>query len=167
MSASIFNILSNNITTAVLTISLIVVLSIAWSVLLQTQLWKLQQRQKAIFKGKDNQDLEEVIIEHTQEIEKLDADIEDLYKISDTINKIAMRGIQKVGLVRFNPFKDTGSNQSFALALLDAADNGVVVSSLYTRQETRTYSKPIIAGKSEYQLSEEEKEALKKAIDGK
>ena len=73
------------------------------------------------------------------------------------------RAIQHVGIVRYNPFDDTGSNQSFALALLDADGNGVVISSLHSRQQTRVYLKEIVGGRSEAQLSGEETEALGRA----
>ncbi len=73
------------------------------------------------------------------------------------------RAIQHVGVVRYNPFDDTGSNQSFALALVDADGNGVVLSSLHSRQQTRVYLKEVIGGQSEAQLSGEETEALRRA----
>ena len=73
------------------------------------------------------------------------------------------RAVQHVGIVRFNPFEDTGGNQSFALALLDSQRDGFVVSSLHSRQNTRIYLKAITAGRSETALSDEESEALRKA----
>jgi len=73
------------------------------------------------------------------------------------------RALQQVGLVRYNPFDDTGSNQSFALVLVDADGNGVVISSLHSRQQTRVYLKDIVGGQSEAQLSGEETEALRRA----
>ncbi len=75
----------------------------------------------------------------------------------------ARRSIQRVGVVRYNPFEDTGGNQSFALALLDSEANGVVLSSLHSRQVTRVYLKNIHAGRSETALSDEEAEALRRA----
>ena len=71
------------------------------------------------------------------------------------------RSYSRVGLVRFNPFEDTGGNQSFALALLDAAGNGFVISSLHARNMTRVYAKAVAAGKAEAALSAEETEALR------
>lgn len=72
--------------------------------------------------------------------------------------------LQKVGFIRFNPFTDTGGNQSFCLALLDRHDSGIVISSLHSRDQTRLYAKQITNGKSEHQeLSREEKEAIHKA----
>lgn len=72
--------------------------------------------------------------------------------------------IQKLGLMRFNPFKDTGGDQSFILSLIDGNDTGVIISGLYSRSGTRWYAKKIVNGKSvEYELSDEEKQALKEA----
>ncbi len=72
--------------------------------------------------------------------------------------------IQKVGIVRFNPFRDLGGNHSFSIALLDAQDTGLVITGLHTRERTRVYVKAVKKGKAEYELSEEEKKALNKAI---
>jgi len=71
---------------------------------------------------------------------------------------------QKIGLLRYNPFSDTGGDQSFVLALLDSKNSGLVISSLHGREQTRIYAKPIKKGKSEvYELSKEEEEVIKKA----
>jgi Protein of unknown function (DUF4446) len=69
--------------------------------------------------------------------------------------------LQHIGLVRFNPFTDTGSDQSFAIALLDDERNGIVVSALHGRAGTRIFAKPIRAGQSTHALSDEEQEALR------
>ncbi|OIP97835.1 hypothetical protein AUK40_02450 [Candidatus Wirthbacteria bacterium CG2_30_54_11] len=73
-------------------------------------------------------------------------------------------GVQKKAIVRFNPFEDTGGDQSFALALLDENDDGVVLSSLHARDATRVYAKPVEKGKSRYQLTDEEKQVLSTAL---
>ena len=70
---------------------------------------------------------------------------------------------QKMGVVRFNPFNEVGSNQSFSVAFLDENNDGLVITSLYTREENRVYGKPIKNGLSEYSLSSEEKQAIEKA----
>ena len=76
-----------------------------------------------------------------------------------------LRGsVQNVGMVRFNPFRDAGGDQSFCIALLDEKQNGVVISSLYARDGVRVYGKPIQAGASTYTLSEEERQAISKAL---
>jgi hypothetical protein len=71
---------------------------------------------------------------------------------------------QKLGLIRFNPFNETGGDNSFSLALLDGKNNGWVMTGLHTRERTRLYVKPIKNLKSEYELSDEEKKALEKAV---
>lgn len=72
--------------------------------------------------------------------------------------------VSRVGLVRFNPFEDTGGNQSFALALLDAGGDGIVVSSLHARSGTRIYAKAVRAGQAAAALSDEEAEAVRQAL---
>lgn len=71
-----------------------------------------------------------------------------------------LKDVQKMGLVRFNPFEETGGDHSFSLSLLDGYDSGIVITSLHTRQGTRTYLKEIVQGKSTISLSKEEKKAL-------
>ena len=75
------------------------------------------------------------------------------------------RTVQRVGLVRFNPFSDTGGDQSFSIALLDGEGDGLVISSLFSRNETRVFAKPIQAGQSKYNLTEEEQQAILLASD--
>ena len=102
----------------------------------------------------------EEILSHFQHLEK------GFTKISKELEDIKLQSkssIQKIGVVRFNPFKEVGGDQSFSIALLDANDDGVVITSLYTREGNRVYGKPIKNGKSEYSLSEEEKEVIEKA----
>jgi len=70
------------------------------------------------------------------------------------------RNINKVGIVRFNPFQNFGGNQSFSLAMLDGQNNGAVVTSLFSRDGNRVYGKPIKNGNSEFKLAEEEKQAI-------
>ena len=84
----------------------------------------------------------------------------------DTAEARGRIAIQRVGVVRYNPFADTGSNQSFALALLDARGDGFVLSSLHSRQQTRVFLKSISGGKADTALSEEEAEAIRRAGEG-
>lgn len=90
--------------------------------------------------------------------------IEPRVAVLETIGKVA---VQKVGFLRFNPFSDTGGNQSFALALLDRENNGIIISSLYTREGVRVYAKGITGGTSKHPLSDEEKKVLDQALNSK
>ncbi len=146
-------------------IALIVVLVLlAWNVFLQLRMEKTRKRIKIFFKGRKTKDLEEVIAEQVKRMKNMEGDINKLFKWNEDLQKIADISIQKVGVIRFNPFKDTGGDQSFAIALLDKHSNGLVISSLYSREGTRIYTKPIEKGDSSYHLSLEEKKAITKAI---
>jgi hypothetical protein len=82
----------------------------------------------------------------------------------DRVNQLAAQlesAVQRVGVVRYNPFEDTGSNQSFVLAMLDARGDGFVLSSLHSRQATRIFLKPVTGGKADSAVSAEEAEAIR------
>ena len=74
------------------------------------------------------------------------------------------KAVTKVGIVRYNPFKDIGGDQSFSIALLDDSDSGIVVTSHYGRDANRVYAKPLEKGKSKYSLSQEEEQAIAEAL---
>lgn len=97
-------------------------------------------------------------------VEKQNAEINNYIKNMD---KDIETCIQKIGIVRYNAFKDTGSNLSFALALLDENNDGVVLNGIYSRDMSNIYAKPVQNGKSEYTTSDEENEAIIKAIQSK
>jgi len=82
------------------------------------------------------------------------------------IERRTQRSLQHIGLVRFNPFEDTGSDQSFAIALLDDQRDGIVISSLHGRANTRVFAKPVTNGGSPHNLSDEESEAIRIAVEG-
>ena len=159
--SDIFNFLKTNFYLIALILILIL---LAWNVFLQFRLEKTRKRIKIFFKGRKTQDLEGVIAEQLKRMKKTENEVKKLFEWNEKLQDIADISIQKVGVVRFNPFKDTGGDQSFAIALLDKNNNGVVISSLYSREGTRIYTKPIEKGNSSYHLSEEEKQAIEKAI---
>ena len=92
--------------------------------------------------------------------------LERLEEINEKLTGQLNSSLQKVGLVRFNPFKEIGGNQSFSIAVLDADNNGFVLTSHYGKESNRVYTKPIGNGKSSYSLSSEEEKAVRKAIEG-
>ncbi|KKU03907.1 MAG: hypothetical protein UX88_C0008G0005 [Candidatus Woesebacteria bacterium GW2011_GWC2_47_16] len=89
--------------------------------------------------------------------------VEELNRQVAILTEEGFGHVQKVGLVRFNPFKEIGGDHSFSLALLDGRGMGIVITGLHTRERTRLYAKVIKSGRSEFQLSEEEVKALAKA----
>jgi hypothetical protein len=96
------------------------------------------------------------------EVENMRA-IKMLEKEIDRLQDEGQFHVQKVGLIRFNPFQETGGDHSFSIALLDGKDTGVILTGLHTRERTRVYAKAIKNGKSEHELSNEEKKAFTKA----
>lgn len=155
--------ISTNSSLFFLIIAAVIVILVVAIIALVVWMTALRQRLKIFFKGSKGQDLEDLIAQQIKRQIKSEKDIHELFKSSQDLWKIATKSVQKVGVVRFNPFKDTGGDQSFAIALLDMNDDGVIISSLFTREETRIYTKPIEKGKSKYSLSKEEEEAIKKA----
>lgn len=146
----------------VLTLILIAVL--VWLAIISAKLRKIKRQNALLFAGKKVDNLEEILLEQAKTLKILDKDIQELYNISNQINSLAAKGIHKTGLIRFNPFKDVGGDQSFAIAFLNGKNNGLTLSSLYTREGTRIFAKNIIDGKTEkYALTEEEKEAIEQA----
>ena len=125
---------------------------------------KLLKRYNLLMRGMEEKNLEEIMLVNRQMIQKADEKIEIIDGQIKGIEQILIGCIRKVGIVRYNAFPDMGSDLSFAIALLDERGDGVVISGLTGRQDSRTYSKPILAGKSTYLLTEEEQQAIKKAL---
>ncbi|MEK7575629.1 MAG: DUF4446 family protein [Patescibacteria group bacterium] len=123
----------------------------------------IELRLKKIFRGNKSKNLEEILINLNNKLEKLNISREKTEKYLETVEKRLKKSIQNVGVLRFNPFKDSGSNQSFAIAFLDESGDGVVISSLYSREKVSIYAKPIKEFQSEYSLSKEEREAINKS----
>lgn len=141
------------------------ILFLVWIILIQLKYNNLKKRVSEAFSGISAKNLEELIGSHSKSIKILDKDIQELYNISNQINNLSFRSLHKIGFLRFNPFKDVGGDQSFAVALLNGKNNGIMISSLYTREGTRVYAKSIVGGKAEkYPLTEEEEKAIKIAI---
>lgn len=138
---------------------------ISWNILLHTRISKLLKKNSELFEGNKTKNLEEVILDHARAIKSMDKDIHELFEISNKIHALAYKGLHKTGVIRFNPFSDVGGDQSFSIALLNGKNNGLVISSLYTREGTRVFTKSIIDGKSEkHPLTEEEEKTIQIAL---
>ena len=161
------SIVQNNLGISVSSAIVLALSLLIWNIFLHLSISRVKKNQRELFSGKEAKNLEQVVLSHVKGIKELDRDIQDLYGISNQIHNLASRSVHKVGMIRFNPFKDLGGDQSFSVALLDGQDNGVVISSLHTREGTRVYAKAIEKGKAiKHPLSDEEQEAIKKAKEG-
>ena len=142
---------------------IIVILSLVAVLLAGYCLWQVRSfntMRKTFFAGKNAGDLEEVIKrlqtaidQNRQQITTLETSLKDL-------NHNTSFAMQKLGLVRFNPFDDGGGNFSFSLALLDLHDTGVIITSMHGRQQNRIYTKTIQNGRCEIPLTDEEQQAI-------
>ncbi|HEX8965746.1 MAG TPA: DUF4446 family protein [Patescibacteria group bacterium] len=138
-----------------------------WLLILTFVFFRLSTHYNRLIKGANNKSLQSLLESLLKETDITKKDIAFLKDRCDTIDKDGKLHIQKIGLLRFNPFKDTGGDQSFILALVDNSDTGVVISGLYSRSGTRWYAKTIKNGKGvEHELSDEEKKALHEANKG-
>ena len=108
--------------------------------------------------------VEELLKEYIKRVETVEAKNEEIISYCKVIDENIKRCTQKIGIVRYNAFKDVGSDLSFTLAILDDYNNGVVLNGIYARDSSNIYAKPIENGQSKYIISEEEKEAVNKAI---
>lgn len=142
----------------------LVLVLLVWVAVLQRSEARLRRRLRRVLPGGDATSLDQVLEQQLLRIDSLSARLDALNRLHHELEAVAGHAIQKVGVVRYNPFSDTGGDQSFAMALLDAEGTGVVVSSLHSRTDTRVFAKPVQTGRSKYPLSDEEQEAIRKAI---
>lgn len=122
-----------------------------------------EKRLKRFFLGKKAKDLEDTIISLEKDIAGLKKTEENLEKNIYILDGKIRKSIRGLETIRFNPFSDQGSNQSFAIGMLDEEGDGVVISSLYSRERMSIFAKPIKNHNSEFELSSEEREVLKRA----
>lgn len=144
---------------------LIMLLLIAFIVVM-VQFSSLNKKYKNFMKKLGNgKNLEEDLETYMYRVDKVETQNADILNQIKTLDKDLMKCIQKIGIVRYSAFKDTGSDLSFALALLDENNDGVVLNGIYSREMSNIYAKPIQNGKSTYTVSEEETQAIQKAMD--
>ena len=143
--------------TALTAINLLLLAVLAW------RFFKYRKRQAELLRGEEIPDMEEIVLKHKKTLATHNQNLKELGKILEELVENNKFNVQKIGFVRFNPFADAGGNISFALALLDGYDNGIVISSLHGREGTRMYAKDLALGVSKFPFTDEEKQAIKKA----
>lgn len=146
---------------------LVVALAIlAWVLaVIARRLRRLEAQLAALTRGDDGTSLADVLEAHLDKVYAVARRQDELDARAAALEERARHTLQGISLVRFNNFDDTGGNQSFALALADPEANGVVLSSLHARNQTRVYGKVVARGVAEGALSAEEGEALREATD--
>lgn len=128
-------------------------------------IWRQSNFLKTLFPKSGERDIRKKFKEIVRQVEEFDSNLDNLKSKLSEVENIGLKHIQRVSLLRYNPYDDTGGDQSFSLALLDERGNGLVVTSLHARSGTRVFAKPVLEGKSaKYQFSKEEEEVIRKAL---
>ena len=125
---------------------------------------RLQDRLDSLTRGASGRSIEATLHAHLDKVLEVANELDELSARAAVVEGQSRRALQRIGLVRFNPFEETGGNQSFAVALLDARGDGFVVSSLHARSGTRVYAKAISGGQPDGALSTEEAQAVERAL---
>ena len=128
------------------------------------KLKKLRRRVDTLTRGKDTESMEDIILNFFERIEALENEENNTKSDIKDIKENLKITYQKTGLVKYDAFREMSGALSYSLALLDKENNGVLISSMYSREGCYTYAKDIVNGESKLNLSEEEAEALKQAV---
>jgi hypothetical protein len=140
------------------------VVTLVWLGVLTYFFLKFSSSYQKLVTNNTKESLIDILRDILNQEKSLKKDIDQLYGRCDTLEKDGLSYVQKIGLSRFNPFKDTGGDQSFILTLLNADNTGVVISSLHSRTGTRWYAKKVVKGKGiEYALSSDEEKAVRES----
>lgn len=143
----------------------VTILLVIGFIVMISKLSSLNKRYKKFLEKLGNgKDIEEDLETYMYRVEKVEKQNNEILNYVKTLDEDLTRCIQKVGMVRYNAFKDTGSDLSFTLALLDEHNDGVVLNGIYSREMSNIYAKPVKNGTSTYTMSDEEKQAVQKAM---
>jgi len=121
---------------------------------------RLVRQYRELTTGTSGGNLEAILNDHVARVRETATRLDEVDQLARRLEKAAYFSLQHLGVVRYNPFHDTGSDQSFAISLVDGHGNGVVISSLHGRDVTRVYAKPLKRWESTYSLTDEEKQAI-------
>ncbi len=139
------------------------IVAIGLAIWLFVRMRRLEQRYQLLMTGASGGNLEAILEDHIRRVQEATARVEELNLLVMRLERNNRSHLQRIGFLRFNPFRDTGGDQSFVLALTDEGGNGVVISSLHSREVTRVYAKPLVAWQTSYQLTHEEQQAIAQA----
>lgn len=125
--------------------------------------FRANTRVSNLLQGKDAKSMEDTFKYLIEESRRMNDNQVIIEKTLHNLNARIRKSLTGFKTIRFNPFPESGGNQSFAIALINEEGDGFIISSLYTREKTSVFAKPIKAGKSDYELTAEEKKALDEA----
>lgn len=161
----LFELIAENAAYIILGLTMLIIILFVMIILLMVKQRNISIKYKRFMQGTVGKDMESVLIERFSDIENLKKEGKELHEEIRKINENMLITIQKVGIVKYDAFSEVGGKISFALALLDKNNNGLLLNSVHSSREgCYTYLKEIIKGESFLELSKEEREALNRAI---
>lgn len=156
--------IQDNITAVVIVLSTVLAVAVALIVYLFQRLRRVEGEYELLTRGREGRNFVEIVNDNIAQVERVVQEMDSLSERYAWVLRRMAGSVQHVGVVRFDAFRDLGGLLSFAVALLDDRGNGLVLSSIYGRSESRTYAKPVVERGSSYPLSPEEKEAIRLAM---
>ncbi|MBE6098896.1 MAG: DUF4446 family protein [Anaerovibrio sp.] len=163
-NTEIMKFIINNLSYVVATLGILMIVMYLLMINLFYNLNYMKKRYKKMMIGVDGANLERLIIGCVDDAKAVSEENQEIKRNIEDIKALLQQAITKVAVVRFRAFEDMGSDLSYAVAMLDSDNNGVIMSSIFGREDSRSYVKPITAGKSSYPMTDEEEDALKQAM---
>ena len=150
----------------VLGLAVAFLLLLAFYIIAEMRISKLRDRYNKLTMGIDGANIEDILLKNRKKIISIQEEVQSINEEMKNIDTRLKFAVQKVGFIRYNAFADMGSELSFSIAFLDEFLNGFVLTSIYGREQSISYAKPIKDGKSTFPLSAEEIQAIDRAIKG-
>lgn len=157
-------VIQNNISAIVIVFAVLFGVLLVFAGMLYWRLRRAEMEYEFLSRGTEGQNLVEIVNDNIQQARELLVEVNDLSELYNKVIELLAGAIQHVGVVRFDAFRDIGGLMSFSIAMLDDRGNGLTITSIYGRAESRTYCKPVVERGSSYELSPEEMEAIRLAM---
>lgn len=148
----------------IIALSAIILLLFILIIVLFRFLSKVEKKYRKLMRGVNNKNLEEHIIDYLDKIDEANKTSQAALEHCTVIEERMKQCVQKVSMIRYKAFEDVGSDLSFSIAILDDNNDGIILTGIYSRNDSTTYAKPVDKGISRYDLSEEELTVLNQAI---
>ncbi|HHY70744.1 MAG TPA: DUF4446 family protein [Thermoanaerobacterales bacterium] len=158
------NFITENMENLILCVIILSIITLISFIIVNLKLSKMTKKYNELTKGADGSNLEDLLLHQTKSLKNVQGEIVELKQLIAQLEQDGRQMISKVYSKRYNAFPDMGSDLSFSIVFLNDKNTGVVLTSIYGRDENRVYLKPIVEGKSSYSLSPEEQEIIEKAI---
>jgi len=161
---SIINFINNKQIYIIIGLIILVFILMIIIIITYTSLNKIETRYRKLMRGVNKKNLEDIVVSYLDKIEEVKEQNDIMKEMYEQINEKLTTCVQNTSMIRYKAFEDMGSDLSFSIALLDGNSSGVILTSIYSRNESTTYAKPVDKGISRYELSKEENKVLEQAI---